>query len=188
MDREMKIKILKNTITVFNKKGLKLTMDDIAEQMGISKKTIYKYFDSKEQIFEHVVDYIFDDIKRREKEILSEEGLNTEQRTRKLLSAFPERFKEIDFTKLGDIKTKYPKIYRKLNRRLESGWEPAIELLEQGKAEGIYRKDADFTIFKVMMDASVARFFETDTLRKARISYIDALNQVVDILLNGIRA
>ena len=35
MDQDMKIKILRNTITVFNRKGLKLTMDDIAEQMGI---------------------------------------------------------------------------------------------------------------------------------------------------------
>ena len=107
MDKDIKISILKSTIKVFNKKGLKLTMDDVTDYMGISKKTIYKYFDSKEQIFEQIVDYIFDDIKRREKEIISEEGLSLEARTRKLLSAFPERFTEIDFTKLGDLKGKY---------------------------------------------------------------------------------
>ena len=63
-----------------------------------------------------------------------------------------------------------------------------LALLEQGKKEGLYRKDADFTIFKIMMDASVARFFEKDTMKKCRISYVDALNQVVDILLTGIKA
>ena len=73
-------------------------------------------------------------------------------------------------------------------KRLDSGWEPTIELLEEGRRQGLYRQDADFTIFKIMMDASVARFFETDTLRKAKISYVDALNQVVDILLTGIKA
>ena len=188
MDQDMKIKILKATITVFNKKGLKLTMDDIAEQMGISKKTIYKHYDSKEEIFDQIVDYIFDDIKRREQEILDEEGLELEVRVRRLLAAFPERFTEIDFTKLGDLKAKYPKTYKKLTKRLDSGWEPTMALLEQGKEEGIYRKDANFTIFKVMMDASVARFFETDTLKKSKISYVEALNQVVDILLTGIKA
>lgn len=187
MDQNIRTDILKNTIKVFNKKGLKLTMDDVAGYMGISKKTIYKCYDSKEEIFGEIVDYIFDDIKRKEKEILEKEGLTLEQRTRMLLAAFPERFTEIDFTKLGDLKDKYPKIYRKLTKRLESGWEPAIALLEQGKREGLYRKDADLTIFKIMMDASVARFFETDTLRKAHIAYVDALNQVVDILLTGIR-
>ncbi|MBR1797614.1 MAG: TetR/AcrR family transcriptional regulator [Clostridiales bacterium] len=188
MTQDIRTSILKNTIKVFNKKGLKLTMDDVADQMGISKKTIYKYFESKEDIFESIVDYIFDGIKRREQEILDEEGLSLEQRTRKLLAAFPESYTEIDFTKLGDLKDKYPKIYKKMNRRLQSGWEPTIKLLEQGRDEGLYRKDADFTIFKIMMDAAVARFFETDTLRKSKISYIDALNQVVDILLTGIKA
>ena len=188
MDQDMKIKILRNTITVFNRKGLKLTMDDIAEQMGISKKTIYKYYDSKEDIFDNIVDYIFDDIKRTEQEILNEDGLELQDRVRRLLAAFPERFTEIDFAKLGDLKAKYPKIYKKLTKRLESGWEPTMELLEQGRQQGIYRKDANFTIFKVMMDASVARFFETDTLKKSKISYIEALNQVVDILLTGIKA
>ncbi len=188
MAQDQKINILKSTIKVFNKKGLKLTMDDIAEYMGISKKTIYKFYDSKEEIFDQIVDYIFDGIKRKEKEILEEEGLTLEQRTRKLLAAFPESYTEIDFTKLGDLKDKYPKIYKKLTKRLESGWEPTMELLEQGKKEGLYRKDADFTIFKIMMDSSVARFFETDTLRKSGISYVDALNQVVDILLTGIKS
>ncbi len=188
MAQDQKLDILKSTIRVFNKKGLKLTMDDIAEYMGISKKTIYKHYDSKEAIFDQIVDYIFDGIKRREKEILEEEGLTLEQRTRKLLAAFPESYTEIDFTKLGDLKEKYPKIYRKLTRRLESGWEPTMALLEQGKEEGLYRQDANFTIFKIMMDASVARFFETDTLKKSRIGYVDALNQVVDILLTGIRS
>ena len=32
---DLKNRILVNTIKVFNKKGLKLTMDDVAEQMGI---------------------------------------------------------------------------------------------------------------------------------------------------------
>ena len=185
---DLKNRILANTIKVFNKKGLKLTMDDVAEQMGISKKTIYKCFESKEDIFDKIVDYIFDGIKTREKEILEEEGLTVEERTRKLLSAFPESFTTIDFAKLGDLKDKYPKIYKKMTKRLESGWEPTMELLEQGKREGVYRSDADFTIFKIMMDASIAKLFEADTIRKTKIRYVDCLNQIVDILLLGIKA
>lgn len=185
---DLKRKIIVNTIKVFNKKGLKLTMDDVADQMGISKKTIYKYFDSKEELFDNIVDFVFDGIKQREREILSEDGLTIEERTRKLLAAFPESFTAIDFTKLGDLNAKYPKIYKKMNKRLQSGWEPTIELLEQGKQEGVFRADADLTVFKIMMDAAVARFFADDIIKKNKIKYVDALNQVVDILLTGIRA
>ena len=53
---ETREKILKGTIQVFNKKGLKLTMDDVAEELKISKKTIYKEFKSKDEIFDSMVD------------------------------------------------------------------------------------------------------------------------------------
>ena len=53
---EIREKILKGTIQVFNKKGLKLTMDDVADELKISKKTIYKEFSGKDEIFETMVD------------------------------------------------------------------------------------------------------------------------------------
>ena len=46
---ELRKTILNGTMEVFNPKGLKLTMDDIAKQLGISKKTIYKVFNDKEE-------------------------------------------------------------------------------------------------------------------------------------------
>ena len=86
---ETREKILKGTIQVFNKKGLKLTMDDVAEELKISKKTIYKEFKSKDEIFDSMVDYVFDNIKAREQEILESEEYSTLDKIRLLLSAMP---------------------------------------------------------------------------------------------------
>lgn len=66
---DLKETILKGTIQVFNDKGLKFTMDDIAECLKISKKTLYKVFDNKETLFLTMVDYIFDSIKESEQEV-----------------------------------------------------------------------------------------------------------------------
>lgn len=77
---------------------------------------------------------------------------------------------------------------KKLQKRLETGWEPTISLLEQGKKEGIIREDADLKIFKIMMEASLERFFEKDVMKGSTRKYNDYLNEVVDILLNGITA
>ena len=43
-----KEKILEATIKVFNRKGLKFTMDDIASELSMSKKTIYTVLREKE--------------------------------------------------------------------------------------------------------------------------------------------
>ena len=59
---ELREDILEATIKVFNRKGLKFTMDDIETELSISKKTIYKAFDDKESMFLCMVDYCFDKI------------------------------------------------------------------------------------------------------------------------------
>ena len=50
-----KEKILEATIKVFNRKGLKFTMDDIASELSMSKKTIYTVFRDKESLFYQMV-------------------------------------------------------------------------------------------------------------------------------------
>ena len=67
---ELQEQILEVTLKVFNQKGLKFTMDDIAHELGISKKTIYTVFKNKEELFLTMVDYIFDGIKESEQQVM----------------------------------------------------------------------------------------------------------------------
>lgn len=47
----MQVKITKSALTLFYKHGIKrVTMDDIAKEMGISKKTIYRFFHDKDAL------------------------------------------------------------------------------------------------------------------------------------------
>ena len=48
---ETREKILEATLKVFNQKGLKFTMDDIASELSMSKKTIYMYSVIKRHCF-----------------------------------------------------------------------------------------------------------------------------------------
>ena len=66
MEQGLRKEILEGTIQVYNRKGLKFTMDDIAAWLGISKKTIYTVFETKEALFLAMVDYLFDSIKESE--------------------------------------------------------------------------------------------------------------------------
>lgn len=50
--------ILEGTIRAFNRKGLKFTMDDVAKELSMSKKTIYTVFRDKESLFFAMVDYL----------------------------------------------------------------------------------------------------------------------------------
>lgn len=180
-------KILEGTLTVYKDKGLKFTMDDVARTLGMSKKTIYKVFDDKEAMFLAMVDYIFDSIKVAENEILEDSSLDTLEKIRRILCVLPDGYKDIDFGQLYDLKSKYPKIYEKVEMRLETGWEPTISLIEQGISEGVIRQ-INITIVKMMFEASLEHFFQRDVLYKNKLSYRQGLAEVVSVILDGIVA
>lgn len=182
---ELRETIIEGTITVFNQKGLKFTMDDVAKQLGMSKKTLYTVFSDKESLFLAVVDYIFDSIKESEKAVLQHPNLSTLDKIQNILGVLPDGYKQIDFRQLYLLKEKYPQIYRQVERRLETGWEPTITLIEQGITEGVIRPVPVF-IVKTMLEAAIEQFFQRDILIQNELSYTDALNEVVNILVNGI--
>ncbi|MCH5262938.1 MAG: TetR/AcrR family transcriptional regulator [Lachnospiraceae bacterium] len=181
-----KEEILKATIQVFNDKGLKFTMDDIAELLRISKKTLYKVFDDKEALFLAMVDYIFDTIKESERAVVEDDSLSTVDKIHKILGVLPEGYKDVDLRQLYLLKDKYPKIYKQVELRLETGWEITIELIEQGIAEGCIQP-VKIPILKMMLEASLEQFFQRDILVRNQISYQDALDEVVNILMEGIK-
>ncbi len=182
---ELKETILQGTIKVYSQKGLKFTMDDVAKALGMSKKTIYTVFRDKESLFLTMVDYMFDSIKQEEQAVVEDASLNTVEKIRKIMGVLPEGYKDLDFRQLYLLRDKYPKIYRQVELRLETGWETTISLMEQGMREGVIR-EVPIPIVKVMLEASLEQFFRRDVLLQNQISFQDALDAVVDILVNGI--
>ena len=184
--KELKTDIMQACVLLFNQKGLKFTMDDVAKQCHISKKTMYLIFNDKEELFLAMVDYVFDNVKLSESEVVSDKTLSFEDKLRKLLGVLPEGYTEIDFTQLYSLKDKYPNIYEKVALRLESGWDASIALIEEGKKQGLIRGDVHTEIIKMMFESSLERFFQSDVLVKNKISYNNALKEVVNIIVDGV--
>ena len=182
---ELRDTILEGTIQAFHKKGLKFTMDDIAALLGMSKKTIYTVFQDKNSLISEMVDYCFGSIKESEQKVLEDTSLDTVEKIRSILGVLPEGYKDLDLGQLYQLKDKYPKVYKKVQKRLESGWESTISLIEQGIAEGKIR-NVKIPVLKTMMEATLEQFFQRDILIQSGISYQEALNEVVAILMDGI--
>jgi len=184
---DQRLKILLSTIEVFNTHGMRFTMDDIASYMKISKKTIYTVYRSKDDLMLDMVDFIFDNIAVSKGATIEECQESLGDKIKAHLTAMPDAFEKINFTELFSLRDKYPRIYDKVRRRLESGWEPTIALLKQGQEEGVIKKDANLAVFKMMMETSLSAFFESDILKKSGLTYSEGLDLVVDILLDGIK-
>ena len=96
MESTIREQILDATVLVFNKKGMKFTMDDIARELGMSKKTIYTVFADKQELVYDMVDYCFDSIKESEQKVMKNGELSTLEKIHEILGVLPEGYKEID--------------------------------------------------------------------------------------------
>ncbi len=181
---EAKQKILEAVLQLFQKQGLKFTMDDVASSVGMSKKTIYQLFHDKEQLLYNMVDFCFLSIKQSEQDVLQSD-LSIPDKIRAILGAMPERYLDIDFRQLYVLKDRYPKIYRHVEERLENDWEPTIQLLQQGMEEGCVRSFNIF-IFKLMLESAISQFFQKNVLLEHNLTYTEGLQEVVSILVDGI--
>lgn len=182
---DLKTVILEGTLQAFRQKGLKFTMDDIAKLLGMSKKTIYTVFKDKEALFLAMVDYLFDSIKECERQIMESTVMTTIEKIRAILGVMPDVYRDVDFRQLYTLKEKYPAIYAQVEKRLETGWESTIQLLETGMEEGVIRP-VKIPVLKTMLEATLEEFFQRDILIRHQISYTEALDEVVGILMDGI--
>ena len=180
-----KRRVIEGALAVCRKKGPKFTMDDVAKEIGMSKKTIYQIVKDKSDLLYKMIDYVFDDIKEQEKEVLSNPSLSTIEKLKGVLSAMPENLRGIDFTNMFTVKEKFPECHKHAAERIEGEWETTVSLLEQAKKEGAIR-DVNITVFKLMYEATLERFIQGGDLKKSRIKYIDALNEMTEIMINGI--
>ena len=121
----------------------------------------------------------------KKNKVLIDDKLSTLDKITAVLSSLPDSYRSIDFDKLYVLKKDYPLIYERVENRLESGWENTIALLKQGINEGVV-KPVNLQIFKTMFEVTLEQFFKRDVLVKNNISYNEALDSVVDIMINGI--
>ena len=176
--------IIQEATRQFQIKGLKFTMDDIAKEMHIAKKTIYQSFSSKEELMMAMLDTGFAEIHKRKKEILDSD-LPLAEKLAAVMIAMPDRYDILDFRKLSGLAQGYPTVSEHLKAHLESDWGPVIELMEEGIRTGRLRQ-ISIPIVKLMFTASVEAFLSGDTLTNEKISYSEALEELIGIIMKGI--
>jgi len=138
----MKEKIIARAGEMFLKLGFKsITMDDIAGEMCISKKTIYKYFCNKEILIAESVHLIHQKVHQLIDEAISK-NYNAIEENFEIRRMFGEMFKSSDSSPIYQLKKHYPEIYKNaLKFQIEECEFCFRQNIEKGIAENFYRKD-----------------------------------------------
>ena len=186
MDRARQ-KCIDCAIQLCSSQGLDFTMSQLAAQLGMSKKTLYVLFDSKEALLLAVVDTMFDAVKADEAKILARQDLSLADKVRQLVVVLPDSYKGLDWSRLQGVEEKYPAVYGRIRQRLESEWEPTLELLRQGMEQGELRPFQP-GLLRAVVEGAMEHFLSSDALQREGIGYVQALDGMMDLLMEGILA
>lgn len=161
----------------------KFTMDEIATELKISKKTIYKYFKSKEDI---IVEY-FNEIIESDKNYTLEtikadrsliDKLNTVvysyHKYRLPVAVVDEahKFYYDEWQKVQDLKNFKLKLIE--------------DILNAAKEDGVLKNDADLHIVSLMLESTSTTFMDYEFLSKNNMTLLGAMESVLGIVLHGI--
>jgi AcrR family transcriptional regulator len=140
----MKDKIIKKATDMFLKLGFKsVTMDDIACEMCISKKTIYKYFSNKENLIEEGTEVVHQKIHAMMDEVMAQNH-NAIAENFQLREMFKQMFQSFDHSPAYQLKKHYPEIYEKMMaNEIEDCSHMFRQNIIKGITEGLYRKETD---------------------------------------------
>lgn len=184
-EEELRVRILDEAAKLFDEKGMRFTMDDLARSLAMSKKTIYTVFRTKRSIMTATIDRFFSEAYKEQEEILANTSLSTTEQLRRVIGSVPERYIGHDLSQLYVLKDRYPSVYRHWHNCREEYWNAVEILIKKGIAEGMIRS-VSMPILKSMFQRTVEQFFQSDILVKNKIAYRDALSEVADILIDGI--
>jgi len=144
----MREKIMSKASDLFMKLGFKsVTMDDIAGEMGISKKTIYKFFSNKEILIEEITAKIHSEIHEIIGQIVAED-FNAIEENYQIRKMFKEMFQSADTSPVYQLKKHYPLIFEKVMAKEMNECNTLFKKnIEKGIAQGLYRKEIPVETF-----------------------------------------
>jgi len=144
----MKDKIISKATDLFLKLGFKsVTMDDIAGEMCISKKTIYKYFCNKELLIKESTEIVHIAIHQSIDTIVAKNH-NAIEENFQIRKMFKEMFQSAESSPAYQLKKHYPEIYEMvMSREIDECNSVFKKNIEKGIQEGLYRKEVQINAY-----------------------------------------
>jgi len=140
----MKEKIIQKATEMFITLGFKsVTMDDIANEMGISKKTIYTHFNNKTELVKQVTLQVFDRISCGIDTIRAEEK-NPIEELYEIKKYMMVQLKNQKSSPQYQLQKYYPEIHATLkDKHFEKMQGCTVSNLQRGISQGLYRNNLD---------------------------------------------
>jgi AcrR family transcriptional regulator len=182
-----KERILQKAYELFFRYGVRsVSMDDIAAQLGMSKKTLYQYFTDKEELVDAALSSFLEDNRRQ---CLSDKQ-KADNAIHEVLLAFDmmqEMFSNMNPSIVFDLEKYHPAVSKKIQHHKQVFLYQVIKQnLERGIKEELYRPDINVDVIAKFRIESMMLAFNTEVFPNNRTHLVSIQEQILEHFLYGV--
>ena len=162
----------------------KTTVDEIASHLSISKKTLYKYFSSKDELIKATIAQIMEPLITQINTAI-EKRSSISEAVNGLFSFTQKLSNTISTPMLNDIRI-MPDFWQIVEKERRKALEKLTIFLEQGKEDGLVRKDLDTDLFVKILINTFDTFAHPNSLQEMDLTPSEFVDRVFPIFMKGI--
>lgn len=183
-----KKRILDKSYEMFQSYGyLKVTMEEIAQDLGISKKTLYKHFTNKEHVLRDLVSSVKCEIEERFEKIFSDESLDFIEKLEKVLDVIGENIRRMKGHLTQDLIKNHPDIWNGIQEfKRQKSHVQFTKLIEQGIKEGYIKADINSQIIVMIYSAAIHEIMVPEVLAQVPLTSNQVYDEIIKTLFEGI--
>jgi AcrR family transcriptional regulator len=164
-----------------------LTMDDLARELGMSKKTLYVHFPSKNALAEAILDGIGKSIRVQLDAVLSHPNLTFAQKLCGVIDVVGSVLGKVSPATFRDLQRNAPHLYQKIEEVRQKNVPFVIgSLIRTGIAEGMVRPEIDPAFAAEFWLQAIRGLVQPDILDRTQLTPRQTLEKGIQLFFNGL--
>ena len=185
-DTEERKRVLDIATVKFFESGItKVTLDEVAAELRMSKKTVYKFFPSKDYLLHAIVKLMLSNVEHEVTAIVNSKE-PFDQKMTSLLVLIGRMIRRIGRQFQLDVQRFAPNLWKEIETfRRERILIQVKQMFQQAKQENIFRNDLDVDLFYLVFINTVQGIMNPKILSEHSFSAEEAFRGIIRIMLEG---
>ena len=163
------------------------SMDDLAGELGMSKKTLYAHFPGKEALISCMLETKIAEVCKGMKALSEDESVPVIERAHRMMAFIVRQMSEVSPAFLRDLERHHPALFARMESvRAELLPQVWGKLLADGVSSGLIRPELDPAFVSEMALTTIQGLLRPATLDRLQLRPHEVVDRVITIVFNGI--
>lgn len=178
--------ILEHGLDLFSQNGVKgFTVESLAKDLAMSKKTIYKFFPTKEILLQNILQHMTGILHGHFKRILAQD-INPLDKFLSIMDKVAISSSRVPISRLSELKARFPAIWKELEAFRMDRRDDFFTILKEGESQGLIRPNLDLEKVATLFMNIINQVFQPEFFLQNQLAPKDIIELFRDIFLRGI--